>query len=42
MATYTVKAGDTLASIAARFGTTWQELARLNDLPSTIASGEEL
>lgn len=32
-ASYTVKAGDTLSSIAAKFGTTWQALAKLNKLP---------
>ena len=30
--TYTVKAGDTLSGIAARFGTSWQELQRINGL----------
>ena len=29
---YTVKAGDTLSSIASKHGTTWQELARINNL----------
>jgi len=29
---YTIKSGDTLATIAARNGTTWQELARMNGL----------
>jgi LysM repeat protein len=32
--TYTVKAGDTLSSIAAKFGTSWQALAKLNELPN--------
>ncbi len=31
--TYTVQPGDTLSGIAARFGTTWQELQRLNGIP---------
>lgn len=31
--TYTVKKGDTLSGIASKFGTTWQELQRLNGLP---------
>lgn len=30
--TYTVKAGDTLSGIASRFGTTWQELQRINGI----------
>ena len=30
--TYTVKAGDTLSGIASRFGTSWQELQRINGL----------
>ena len=30
--TYTVKSGDTLSGIAARFGTSWQELQRINGL----------
>lgn len=32
MATYTVKRGDTLGAIAARYGTSWQELQRLNSI----------
>lgn len=32
--TYTVKAGDTLSGIAGRFGTTYQELARINGIPN--------
>ena len=32
--TYTVRAGDTLSGIAARHGTTWQTLARLNNIPN--------
>lgn len=31
-ATYTVKSGDTLSGIAARYGTTWQELQRINGI----------
>ena len=30
--TYTVKSGDTLSGIASRFGTSWQELQRINGL----------
>ncbi|AVJ51161.1 endolysin [Microbacterium phage Pikmin] len=30
--TYTVKAGDTLSGIAAKYGTTWQELQRKNGI----------
>ena len=30
--TYTVKSGDTLSGIAARFGTSWQELQRINGI----------
>lgn len=42
--TYTVKEGDNLSSIAARFGTTWQELARINNIndPSLIYPGQVL
>lgn len=29
---YTVKRGDTLGAIAARYGTTWQELQRINNI----------
>lgn len=32
--TYTVKAGDTLSGIASRYGTTYQELARINNIPN--------
>jgi len=44
MATYTVMPGDTLSAIAARYGTTWQVLARLNNLPNPniIYPGQEL
>ena len=30
--TYTVQAGDTLSGIAAKYGTTYQELAALNGI----------
>lgn len=42
--TYRVKGGDTLTAIAARFGTTAQVLARLNDLtdPSRLKVGQVL
>ncbi len=41
---YTVRAGDTLKNIAARFGTTWQALAAANNLPNAnyIFPGERL
>jgi LysM repeat protein len=41
---YSVRQGDTLASIAAEHGTTWQELARLNGLenPNLIFPGQFL
>ncbi|MCA9939001.1 MAG: LysM peptidoglycan-binding domain-containing protein [Anaerolineales bacterium] len=41
---YTVQSGDRLASIAARFGVTWPDLARLNQLtfPYTIYPGQVL
>lgn len=32
--TYTVMPGDTLSGIAAKFGTTWQRLQQLNNLPN--------
>lgn len=40
--TYTVKAGDTLSAIAAKYGTTYQELARLNGIanPNVISVGQ--
>ena len=31
--TYVVKSGDTLSGIAAKFGTSWQELQRINGIP---------
>lgn len=42
--TYTVVSGDNLSSIAERFGTTWQELARINNIsdPSLIYPGQVL
>jgi LysM repeat protein len=41
---YTVKAGDDLKTIAARYGTTWQILAAVNNLPNanTIYVGQKL
>jgi LysM repeat protein len=40
--TYTVRAGDTLSSIAARFGTTYQQLAKINGIanPNLIHVGQ--
>ncbi len=32
--TYIVKAGDTLSQIATKYGTTYQELARINNIPN--------
>lgn len=42
--TYTVQRGDTLSSIAVRFGTTWQQLAALNNIsaPYVIRPGQVL
>src|SRR5688500_18104782 len=42
--TYTVKRGDTLSSIAAAHGTSWQALARLNKLkdPNRLEVGQKL
>lgn len=42
--TYTVKAGDTLSGIASKFGTTYQELARINNIenPNLIYAGQVL
>lgn len=31
--TYTVRAGDTLSGIASKYGTSWQELQRINGIP---------
>jgi LysM repeat protein len=41
---YVVKSGDTLSSIAARYGITWQELAQANGLTSSsrLRVGQEL
>lgn len=41
---YTVKSGDTLSQIAARFGTTYQTLAQLNKIadPNRIYPGQKL
>lgn len=40
--TYTVHSGDTLSGIAAKFGTTWQALAKLNGIsnPNLISVGQ--
>jgi LysM repeat protein len=42
--TYTVRSGDTLSGIAARHNTTWQELARTNNIqnPNLIRPGQQL
>lgn len=42
--TYVVKKGDTLSSIAKKFGTTWKKLAKLNNIkkPNLIKPGQEL
>lgn len=42
--TYTVKAGDTLSGIAAKHGTTWQTLQKLNNIqnPNLIYPGQIL
>jgi LysM repeat protein len=41
---YTVKSGDTLSGIAAKYGTTWQRLASYNGIknPSLIYPGEKI
>lgn len=41
---HTVKAGDNLTHIAARYGTTWQAIARLNGIknPNVIHAGQKL
>ena len=43
-ATYTVRSGDNLSSIAAANGTSWQALAKLNGLanPNYIQAGQTL
>lgn len=42
--TYTVKKGDTLSGIASRYGTTYQELAKINGIsdPNKIYPGQVL
>jgi lysozyme len=42
--TYTVKAGDTLSGIASKYGTTYQELAKINNIenPNLIHVGQVL
>lgn len=42
--TYTVRAGDTLSGIAARYGTTWQRLQQINGIknPNLIRVGQVL
>lgn len=42
--TYTVRAGDTLSSIASRYGTSYQELAKINGIanPNVINVGQVL
>ena len=44
MATYTVKAGDTLSDIAKKYGTTYQEIAEANGIsnPNLIYAGQTL
>ena len=44
VATYTVQSGDTLSEIAARYGTTVNELVNLNEInnPNLIYTGEVL
>lgn len=39
---YTVKSGDSLSAIASKYGTTWQELARINGIanPNLIYPGQ--
>ena len=42
--TYTVKSGDTLSGIAAKYGTTYQKLAQINGIsnPNVIYAGQVL
>jgi putative chitinase len=42
--THTVKRGETLSSIARRYGTTWQAIANANNLsnPNNIYAGQKL
>lgn len=44
MATYTVKSGDTLSKIAARYGLDWRQLASMNSMadPSKLRVGQTL
>ena len=44
MTSYTVHRGESLSAIARRFGTTWQELARINGLrdPNRIRVGQRI
>ena len=44
MATYTVKKGDTLSAIAKQYGTTYQEIAKANNIsdPNKIYAGQTL
>lgn len=44
LTTYTVQAGDTLSGIASKYGTTYQELARINNIanPNVIYPGQVL
>lgn len=41
---YTVKSGDTLSSIASKYGTTYQQLAKINNIsnPNLIYAGQKL
>ena len=41
---YTVKSGDTLSKIAAKYGTTYQKIATLNGIknPNKIYAGQKL
>lgn len=41
---YTVKSGDTLSGIAAKYGTTYQQIAKLNGIanPNVILAGQKL
>ncbi len=42
--TYTVKKGDTLSAIASKYGTTYQKIAKDNNIsnPSVIRVGQKL
>lgn len=42
--TYTVKAGDTLSGIAAKYGTSYQVLAQINGIanPNVIYAGQTI